>query len=525
MKSIASVRESLLKARYFTLAGGEQILEKRPDDVHRISPCAGATALAVLALLSLGAGFEAQCRSGINWLNASRTEQGWGRIPAGEADPEINYLVQTVLLGNSGVLGKLLLLSRTEELSNMVLSLGQKVVPGLQGPEPDEIHLPRILEDKVLQKLPGYGHPVVIAASILAAPDNNKPGIKPAVEFLYRTQMADGSWSEDIVSTSLAVIALFKTQGLNERLKTAGSWLASKQYDNGAWAAFDQLHTWSISWMINIYNQFARTKEEERFRGLAAQWLQQAQNSDGSYGGTPPYTHPDLDDTAVALQALQTFKAANTEKTANLLAHLQNKDGSWSTFPSFLGTPPDITCQSPVYIPSLDVTVHVLEALGRRRGYEASVQKGVQWLLEQQLASGEFPAVWFEGPIYGAAQALELIYQLHYSAKYPHLGRQAESAMVKALNFLLSQQKEDGSWGVSVIETSMALSGLCRFWRQVPRETLSNAVYKILSWQLPDGSFQPSYQGIYAKGWNYEEPITTALTAIQALERYRAIKR
>ena len=34
---------------------------------------------------------------------------------------------------------------------------------------------------------------------------------------------------------------------------------------------------------------------------------------------------------------------------------------------------------------------------------------------------------------------------------------------------------------------------------------------------------EPCYRGIYAKGWNYEEPLTTALTAIRALQRYQRL--
>ncbi len=155
MKYRDEVKEAIRKAREYALEGGEQILKGRLDASHSISPSPGATALAILALLTLGEQFARQVQLGAQWLEQNRQNNGWGRFPGGEQDPEITRLVQTVLIGSRpGVLNKLFLLSQAEELSKMVLCLGEQPVPGLEGPEPDEIHLPKVLEEKVLKKLP-----------------------------------------------------------------------------------------------------------------------------------------------------------------------------------------------------------------------------------------------------------------------------------------------------------------------------------------------------------------------------------
>ncbi len=140
MRYLGDVVESLQKSRIFVLDGGEQILKGRLDDDHSISPSPGATALATLALLALGNGFEKNLQLGIQWLTENRQNQGWSKFPGGEPDPEINHLVQTVLAGSRrGVLARLFLLSQVEELSKMVLTLGERVVHGLEGPKADEI--------------------------------------------------------------------------------------------------------------------------------------------------------------------------------------------------------------------------------------------------------------------------------------------------------------------------------------------------------------------------------------------------
>ncbi len=90
----------------------------------------------------------------------------------------------------------------------------------------------------------------------------------------------------------------------------------------------------------------------------------------------------------------------------------------------------------------------------------------------------------------------------------------------KSLEFILQARNNEGGWG-SVVETGLALSALMRNTRVVPGVVLEKGIENLLGAQRDNGSFAPSYRGIYAKGWNYEEPLTTALTAIRALQRYR----
>ncbi|XWX62245.1 prenyltransferase/squalene oxidase repeat-containing protein [Desulfitobacterium sp. AusDCA] len=521
---IGEINESLINARNYVLDGGEQILDGSLDETHNISPCPGATALASLALILLGDEYKTSHQAGIQWLQKNRQISGWSKVPNGETDKEITHLVKKVMLGSQGgFLTKFFLSSQAQDLSDIVLSLGQNVVPGIEGPLPEETHLPNILSDHVLQKLPPYGRPVVIAASILASRNINELGVSSAIEYLSKTQMKDGSWSEDIVATSLAIIALVRAQKTSQNIIKAGHWLKSKQYKNGAWPAFDQLYIWSTGLAIHTFMEFNRSSEEQNWINRAAKWLAKSQNSDGSYGSTPPFTQPDLDDTAVALMGLQHFDRRSASRSIELLRRLQNKDGSWSTFPSYEGIPPTLECTFPVYIPSTDVTIHVLDVLWATSAWSGSsdVFNGLNWLLEKQLPTGEVPAVWYEGPIYGTAQTLELLSRWNQSWSRWRTAGQIYNTQQKTFNYLLSLQNTDGSWGSSVIETALALSAISLSHFPVPTETLTKGIRSIISGQLPNGSYNPSYQGIYAKGWNYEEPLTTALCAIKAIERFK----
>jgi prenyltransferase beta subunit len=488
------------------------------DEAHGVSPSPGATALAALALLALGREFEKTLLPGVEWLRVNG-QGGWGIFPGSKPDDEITRIARMVLYGSQkGWRTKIKLFAEARKFSRSILSLGQTVVPGLEGPTPNEILLPAILEDKVLVKLPAYGRPVVVAASLITS--DSQKGIRQGIRYLLKSQMPDGSWAEDITATSLAVLALIRKGGLSEHTEKAGQWLVQKQYRSGGWPAFDQLKTWAMGWAVCVFAETAQNLTDNPWLTQAIAWLKQGQNLDGSYGSTPPFTHPDLDDTAVALIGLQ---GAGTENPPGLtlLKQLQNSDGSWGTFPAFKGIPPDISSEFPVYIQSVDVSIHVLEALWlSSRSQEEPIWRGFNWVLSQQDDRGAFPASWFEGPIYSTAQALELFGKSKLSwERWPNAGRISE-ANKKSLEFILQAQNNEGGWG-SVVETSLALSGLMRYAGVVPRVVLEKGIKNLLGAQRGNGSFEPSYQGIYAKGWNYEEPITTALTAIRALQRYR----
>lgn len=510
------VRESLLQAKRFVLKGGEQILAGRVDGEYGVSASPGATALASLALLALGRSYESASRRGANWLWLHRQPTGWGKYEGDKPDPEITKLAQTVLQGSQGgLVAKLVLLAQARQFSGMVLSLGQRVVPGLEGPTPEEIALPNILEERVLAKLPVYGRPVVVAAALLAAQDHQK-GITEGLNYLSLQQMPDGSFAEDIVATSMGILAYLRFRNHKEKAEQAGHWLAGKQYSDGSWPAFDQLYTWAVGWAVNVLPEGDLTSEEQAWLQRALVWLKQGQNADGSYGTTPPFTHPDLDDTAVALIPLQ-----KNEKTVRLLRSLQNKDGSWGTFPSFKGMPPQIQCEFPVYIPSVDVTVHVLEALWREdsRAQERAIGRGLHWLLAQQRKQGDFPSAWFEGELYTTAQVLELLSKWRFNWEQWRSARQIYLARKKTYDFLLSAQQEDGGWGCPV-ETGLTLAALLRYQKRVQPGITERGIRYLLEHQQANGAFKPAYRGVYAKGWNYEEPLSTALTAIRAYYRY-----
>ncbi|GAB6156247.1 terpene cyclase/mutase family protein [Desulfosporosinus burensis] len=518
------VQKGLDQALNFVSEGVEQILSESIDEAHGVSPSLGATALADLALLAAGRRYELPQQKGAQWLKQHQHQGGWGKYPGDKPDEEITQIVGMVLQGSQGGWrAKLKLLANARQFSHMILSLGQRVVPGLEGPTPEEILLPTILEKRILAKLPLYGRPVVVAASLLDS--NTQAGIQQGLEYLLKTQMSDGSWAEDIIATSMAMLALVIRGSHVEKSQRAAQWLVRKQYPSGGWPAFDQLKIWAIGWALKVFAETTQKPSDILWLKQAIDWLKRGQNEDGSYGSTPPFTHPDLDDTSVALIGLHQALGEQNQLGVLLLNRLQNNDGSWGTFPSFQGIPPQVSSEFPVYIPSVDVSIHVLEALGPSpRSQDEIIWRGLNWILTQQEDQGAFPATWYEGAVYSTAQALELFSKLSFRWKHWSTARNILGAGNKGQVFLLNAQVSDGGWG-SVVETSLAITGLLRYSNVVSWEVFEKGIVNLLAAQNSNGSFKPSYQGVYAKGWNYEEPLSTALTAIRALQRFQRVQR
>jgi squalene-hopene/tetraprenyl-beta-curcumene cyclase len=175
--------------------------------------------------------------------------------------------------------------------------------------------------------------------------------------------------------------------------------------------------------------------------------------------------YPDVDDTAMVLIALATWREGESSDDAASLRRrslvdaaidrarpwleaLQNSDGGWGAFDK------DNNCELLCKVPfadhnamidpsSPDLAGRVLEAFGRI-GYglgHPPVDRAVAYLRRSQEASGAWYGRWGVNYIYGAWQAIEGLRAV---------GVSAEDAMVTAAaRWLLAHQQPCGGWGES----------------------------------------------------------------------------
>ncbi len=171
--------------------------------------------------------------------------------------------------------------------------------------------------------------------------------------------------------------------------------------------------------------------------------------------------YPDIDDTAVAIIALDKFKAtlnknderlpkvdAAIKRASKWIIAMQSKNGGWGAFDKNNTT--TLITQIPfcdfgevLDPPSVDVTAHVVEALVRI-GYSTKnpiIARGIKFILDEQEQNGSWFGRWGINYIYGTWSALTALSACGFTAD--------DIPIKKALEFLKKQQNLDGGWGES----------------------------------------------------------------------------
>lgn len=182
--------------------------------------------------------------------------------------------------------------------------------------------------------------------------------------------------------------------------------------------------------------------------------------------------YPDIDDTSVALMALQPFRndpkwqAEGVEQAiqrgvAWLLA-MQGKTGGWGAFDKdnnkqILAKIPFCDFGEALDPPSADVTAHAIEAfakLGMDRRHPA-ILRALNFLKCEQEPDGPWFGRWGVNYIYGTGAVIPALAAIGEDLSQPYITR--------ACDWLISRQRPDGAWGESCrsyMEVELAGRGL-----------------------------------------------------------------
>jgi squalene-hopene/tetraprenyl-beta-curcumene cyclase len=165
--------------------------------------------------------------------------------------------------------------------------------------------------------------------------------------------------------------------------------------------------------------------------------------------------YPDVDDSAVVLAALDRLDREKYRETIQLgidwLIGMQSQEGGWGAFE------PENTHYALNHIPfadhgalldppTVDVSARCLSALCQWRknqnlpiAVERSIQMALQYILDNQEDDGSWFGRWGTNYIYGTWSALCALNAVSLPPSHP--------SIVKAISWLLSKQREDGGWG------------------------------------------------------------------------------
>ena len=334
---------------------------------------------------------------------------------------------------------------------------------------------------------------------------------------LTEIQPVNGGFLEATPLTSFVTMSLAGSGQGNHVVTQRGlEFLLKSQRADGSWPIDTNLSTWCSTLALAAIPQSQIPNPQSSIAWLLAQ----------QYRAEHPYTHaapggwawtdlpggvPDADDTAGALLALaklgklgkeecrmqnaEVLRAA--EMGVRWLLDLQNRDGGIPTFCRGWGALP--FDQS-----SADITAHAIRAWRawsdqfaaplQKRMADAE-RKAVRFLLNAQRDDGAWAPLWFgnehtEGElnlVYGTARVLAALVPPEPQA--PEL-----AAVVRGASWLLDAQNTDGGWGrgrggtSSTEETALALESLSVVMRaelSAQPATFQNAELKRLSGKLP----------------------------------------
>ena len=224
--------------------------------------------------------------------------------------------------------------------------------------------------------------------------------------------------------------------------------------------------------------------------------------------------YPDVDDTAVALIVLARLRPDHPEpdrltealeRALEFVLGLQCRDGGWGAFDRDNDSP--WVCRIPfcdfgeaLDPPSVDVTAHVVEALGclGRDMNDPIVARAVRYMRSEQESEGSWFGRWGVNHIYGTGAVLPALEAVgeNMSADY----------VQRACRWLVAHQNPDGGWGESCAsymddslrgkgestasQTAWALMGLLAAHQQEFRPAIEAGVGYLLETQTEAGSWK-----------------------------------
>ncbi len=252
------------------------------------------------------------------------------------------------------------------------------------------------------------------------------PDINDGVTWLVNNQQADGSWL-DLSHTV--------------QRDTATTVFALKNFDSA-----QQYYASGLEWLneSTSANLDYLSRKIEAIAGSGADTvdllgeLLVKQNTDGGWGCNKGYLSNPLD-ASLALKALAEAGYSEADVIADTIEYLktkQNTDGGWGSGDE------NSTIQS---------TANVLEAFNNyKTDYQLDdqIDTGIAWLLSKQNPDGGFGNS--PSTVYDTAVATLALREFNVSSDVTN----------NAMNYILDQQSDDGSWYESPYQTALAVSAV-----------------------------------------------------------------
>ncbi len=224
--------------------------------------------------------------------------------------------------------------------------------------------------------------------------------------------------------------------------------------------------------------------------------------------------YPDIDDAAEILMALNGIRVPEEANRGEAISRgvewllgMQSKNGGWGAFDkdntkTYLAKIPFSDFGESLDPPSVDVTAHALELLGRL-GYKEKfppVRKALKYILREQEPDGCWFGRWGVNYIYGTGAVLPALEAIGYDM--------TQESVRRAVQWVVAHQNPDGGWGESCAsyvdpayrgrgpstpsQTAWALIALLSA-RDGEHPAVSKGVQYLIDTQMEDGNWDEPY--------------------------------
>lgn len=298
----------------------------------------------------------------------------------------------------------------------------------------------------------GWLRPTLTAARLLRT--NPAHGASQTdIDLLCATQSPDGSWDQYICGSIVVLLALHHHGVAPDTLRRGVNYLLSQVRDDGGLPFISNEDIWLTS--ITALT-LAEVGTEQRELAATAEYLCKAQLPNGGWGFAPGVSHPDADDTTIAVTFLDRIPYANARQAAHAgtryLLDLQNADGGFNTYHRGAPSEVEITAKA------------VLALLGPSSGpvERAAALNAWHWLEAQQRSDGSYHCEWNLSAAFPIAQVMRAARALEAAG----LARTG-GVVTRCLSFLRASAVSDAGWGthahaqdIQPLSTAYAVSAL-----------------------------------------------------------------
>ena len=379
-----------------------------------------------------------------------------------------------------------------------------------------------------------------------------KQSIKPALALLHRLMPGSGGFLEAIPLTAFVALSLIEAgYGDLQVVENGIQFLKRTQRADGSWPIDVNLSTWVTTLSVKalrgktdeVLTPEMQTRLADHLKGLQNRKVHPFNGSAaGGWGWTSHSgSVPDGDDTPGAILALLRLRPKEEVKEAVLagcgwLLKLQNSDGGFPTFSKGWGKLPfDQSCA--------DLTGHnllafsvCLDAYGGElspkavRAYREASLRMLNYLRRHQRQDGSWLPLWFgnqhvadhTNPVYGTAKVLTYLNDVLLHGWFNSSFREQLNDLTEAgERFLINVQNADGSWGGgkaipgTIEETALAASALMHKKHDKARQAAFQWLDQTYRWH----GMKASPIGLYFASLWYDEKLYPLTSYLEALSR------